>query len=155
MYIVLSGINQDNQYIQLVAAAPERKGVILLQIPRPWSNKAKLMLTAFMFLSTLSACDKENATNPPKEQVNNPPVTNGDPSFSRYEPPIELSFVRKTDEGLESLINGLPGETLEDNRWTRLMKRFSESRSSTTGQLKGIYTVRSLAPPLLQEIFRM
>ena len=78
------------------------------------------MLTAFMFLSTLSACDKENAANPPKEQVNNPPVTNGDPSFSRYEPPIELSFVRETDEGLESLINGLPGETLEDNRWTRL-----------------------------------
>ena len=78
------------------------------------------MLTAFMFLSTLSACNQESATNPPKEQVNNPPVTNGDPSFSRYEPPIELSFVRETDEGLESLINGLPGETLEDNRWTRL-----------------------------------
>jgi putative aldouronate transport system substrate-binding protein len=78
------------------------------------------MLTVFMFLSALSACDKENAANPPKEQVNNPPVTNGDPSFSRFEPPIELSFVRETDEGLESLINSLPGETLEDNRWTRL-----------------------------------
>ncbi|CAM3222395.1 extracellular solute-binding protein [Paenibacillus lupini] len=78
------------------------------------------MLTAFMFLSTLAACDEENAANPPKEKVSNPPVISGDPSFSRYDPPIELSFVRETGEGLDSLINSLPGETLEDNRWTRL-----------------------------------
>lgn len=73
-----------------------------------------------MVLSTLAACDEENDVNPPKEQVSNPPAINGEPSFSRYDPPIELSFVRETGEGLDSLINSLPGETLEDNRWTRL-----------------------------------
>ncbi|MGO4109758.1 extracellular solute-binding protein [Paenibacillus sp. YAF4_2] len=78
------------------------------------------MLTAFMFLSTLAACDEENAVKPPKEQVSNPPVISGDPSFSRYDPPIDLSFVRETGEGLDNLIKSLPGETLADNRWTRL-----------------------------------
>ncbi|MCM3629856.1 extracellular solute-binding protein [Paenibacillus glycanilyticus] len=80
------------------------------------------MLTSLMLLSALSACENENNAMPPKEQekVTPAPVINTDPAFSRYDPPIELSFVRQVGEGLEGLIADLPGETLEDNRWTRL-----------------------------------
>ncbi|SFF08056.1 putative aldouronate transport system substrate-binding protein [Paenibacillus catalpae] len=80
------------------------------------------MLTALIVLSALSACENENNVKPPEGQENYTPVpvTGGDPSLSRYDPPIELSFVREVGEGLEGLIADLPGETLEDNRWTRL-----------------------------------
>lgn len=57
---------------------------------------------------------------PPEESRGPAPVTYTDPSLSRFDPPIELSFVREVGEGLEDLIASLPGETLEDNRWTRL-----------------------------------
>ncbi|WP_367649746.1 extracellular solute-binding protein [Paenibacillus sp. NEAU-GSW1] len=48
------------------------------------------------------------------------PVTNADPALIRYDPPIELSFVREVSEVMDGFIKQLPGETLEDNRWTRL-----------------------------------
>ncbi|WP_258200332.1 extracellular solute-binding protein [Paenibacillus endoradicis] len=40
--------------------------------------------------------------------------------LSKYDPPIEISFVRETSDALEDLLNVLPGETLEDNRWSRI-----------------------------------
>lgn len=94
-----------------------------MRIPRPRINKIKLMLAALMLLSALSACKNENNAKPPEEQENSNtpvPASNADRSLSRYAPPIELSFVREVGEGLEGLISNLPGETLEDNRWTRL-----------------------------------
>lgn len=79
------------------------------------------MLSALVLLTALSACENENNANPPNEQENDTPApVITDPAFSRYDPPIELSFVREVGEGLEGLIADLPGETLEDNRWTRL-----------------------------------
>lgn len=43
--------------------------------------------------------------------------------LAKYEPEIELHFVRETGQGLNELINHLPGETLEKNRWTELYKQ--------------------------------
>ncbi len=78
------------------------------------------MLTALILLSALSACKKDSHITPPEESRGPAPVTYTDPSLSRFDSPIELSFVREVGEGLEDLIASLPGETLEDNRWTRL-----------------------------------
>lgn len=38
-----------------------------------------------------------------------------------HDPPIDVTFVRSTDDALENnVLSKLPGETLEDNRWTKL-----------------------------------
>ncbi len=78
------------------------------------------MMTALILMSALSACEKDSQAILPEESRAPAPVTYKDPSLSRFDPPIELSFVREVGEGLEDLIASLPGETLEDNRWTRL-----------------------------------
>ncbi|OWA37049.1 ABC transporter substrate-binding protein [Saccharibacillus sp. O16] len=44
-------------------------------------------------------------------------------SHTQYDPPIEISFVRETGDDVERMLAELPGETLEDNRWTRLYER--------------------------------
>ncbi|NIK68081.1 extracellular solute-binding protein [Paenibacillus sp. BK720] len=77
-------------------------------------------MTALILLSALSACKKDSRLTPPEVSRAPASVTYTDPSLSRFDPPIELSFVREVGEGLEDLIASLPGETLEDNRWTRL-----------------------------------
>ncbi|PQP81482.1 ABC transporter substrate-binding protein [Paenibacillus sp. PCH8] len=38
----------------------------------------------------------------------------------KYSPPIDVSFVRETGDDLQRMISELPGETMLDNRWTRL-----------------------------------
>ena len=40
--------------------------------------------------------------------------------FAAYAPPIKMGMVRETTDALEDLIAALPGETLLDNRWSRL-----------------------------------
>lgn len=41
-------------------------------------------------------------------------------SAGRYDPPIQVTFVRETGEDLHRMLDQLPGESLVDNRWTRL-----------------------------------
>lgn len=67
------------------------------------------MLAAFLSIQLLSAC--EDNTNEAPEMMYQ------DKGLDKYDPPIELSFVR---EGDDDLIKALPGETIADNRWTRL-----------------------------------
>ncbi|SDY92248.1 putative aldouronate transport system substrate-binding protein [Evansella caseinilytica] len=40
--------------------------------------------------------------------------------LTKYNPAVELTFVRGTSENLEALVGRFPGETLADNRWSRL-----------------------------------
>lgn len=53
----------------------------------------------------------------PKDSADSPSLP-----LDAYQPTIELSFVRDTND-LESLLKPFPGETLEDNRWTRLYEQ--------------------------------
>nr|WP_251666208.1 extracellular solute-binding protein [Paenibacillus camelliae] len=46
-----------------------------------------------------------------------------DIGLSKYDPPIEVSFIRDVGGDFDSLISSLPGETLENNRWSRLYKQ--------------------------------
>lgn len=43
--------------------------------------------------------------------------------LSKYDPPIDISFVREVGVDFENLLGSLPGETLQDNRWSRLYKQ--------------------------------
>lgn len=44
-------------------------------------------------------------------------------TYEKYSPPIVVSFVRETGDDLERMISQLPGETILDNRWTRLYEK--------------------------------
>ncbi|MFD0693692.1 extracellular solute-binding protein [Paenibacillus sp. GCM10027628] len=57
----------------------------------------------------------QTASNEPKGAPSDP--------FGKYDPPIEVSFVRNLSDVVENNVLGvLKGETFEDNRWTRLFK---------------------------------
>ncbi|MBD2867048.1 extracellular solute-binding protein [Paenibacillus arenilitoris] len=43
-----------------------------------------------------------------------------EPGLGKYDPPIDVSFVRENGTGLENLIRELPGQSMEDNAWSRL-----------------------------------
>ncbi|WP_127530203.1 extracellular solute-binding protein [Paenibacillus kobensis] len=43
-----------------------------------------------------------------------------EPGLSRYDPPIDLSFVRENGDDMDELLKALPGNTFEDNLWTKL-----------------------------------
>lgn len=43
--------------------------------------------------------------------------------LSKYDETVTLTFVREIDENFEALIGNLPGETLENNRWTQLYEQ--------------------------------
>lgn len=58
-------------------------------------------------------------------------------SESAYDPPIELSFVRETGDDIERMLTELPGETLEDNRWTRLYMQELGIRTTYEWTAKG------------------
>ncbi|WP_024831723.1 extracellular solute-binding protein [Ruminiclostridium josui] len=79
-----------------------------------------LSLTA----SILTACGSESNTSDStaSSQSTNSSVANKDP-FGKYSPEIDISFVRGIDDDLAAnILPKTPGETLEDNRWTKLYK---------------------------------
>ncbi|MFS0868554.1 extracellular solute-binding protein [Paenibacillus xylanilyticus] len=43
-----------------------------------------------------------------------------EPHVSKYSSPVQVSFVREVGDDLEQMLSQLPGESLLDNRWTRL-----------------------------------
>lgn len=85
---------------------------------------AKPIVPALSILLILFACIQDNGTKPA-------PVPTGakaetpylEPGLSRYPSPVELTFVREAGEELGRLLDQLPGETLENNRWTQLYEQ--------------------------------
>jgi len=86
-------------------------------------NKAKLMLTAVLFVQILSACSQSDSTNNQISDENDHVIEYQDRGLSKYNPPIEITFVRENSVGLENLLKLLPGQTLEDNTWSRLYEQ--------------------------------
>lgn len=100
----------------------KRNGVARLRISR--ISMVTLLLTITFPLSMLASCDGKGLTN----QSGLPLKSDGEytytePGLRKYNPPIELTFVRETSDDLDNLVNTLPGETLEDNRWTHLYEQ--------------------------------
>ncbi|WP_284645330.1 extracellular solute-binding protein [Paenibacillus silviterrae] len=90
-------------------------------------NGSTLFLASILSLATvLSACNDQSGSTSKgqedggkKEPVN---TVNADP-LGKYDPPIEVSFVRNLSNVVENNVLGvLKGETLEDNRWSRIYK---------------------------------
>ncbi|BFT74569.1 extracellular solute-binding protein [Paenibacillus sp. P36] len=93
-------------------------------------HKMKALSASLLAVATLvSACTSQNNTTntEQKEAVSTAGTTdvksaNTDP-LGKYDPPIEVSFVRNLSDVVENNVLGvLKGETFEDNRWTRLYK---------------------------------
>lgn len=77
------------------------------------------MLAVIMLAQTVTACDdKQPADEPDKRETE--PLVYSEPGLTKYNPPIEVKLVREINEDFYNLISSFPGETLEDNRWSRL-----------------------------------
>lgn len=80
-----------------------------------------VVLVAYMGLLMLTAC-VGNGDEQVRESPSNhtrPNTKNG--PLAKYDPPIEVSFVRNLSEVVENnVLSVLEDETFEDNRWTRL-----------------------------------
>ncbi|WP_019636914.1 extracellular solute-binding protein [Paenibacillus fonticola] len=89
----------------------------------PFSKK--IVIVGIAALSLLAACDQHNrSAQTVLEQAESPSPSAAPYSvFWKYNPPIELTFVREYTENMEDLFKLLPGESLEDNRWSRLYKQ--------------------------------
>jgi putative aldouronate transport system substrate-binding protein len=96
-------------------------------------NVKALSVSILVITTLLSACTSQNgststnqkeAKNEPASTVGNNDVkgANTEP-LGKYDPPINVSFVRNLSDVVENNVLGvLKGETLEDNRWSRLYK---------------------------------
>lgn len=97
-------------------------------------HKMKALSVSILAIATLlSACTSQDdsTSTGQNEKANEAVSTAGntdvkgaiaDP-LGKYDPPIEVSFVRNLSDVVENNVLGvLKGETFEDNRWTRLYK---------------------------------
>jgi len=111
-------VYRDNEMISLCLG-----GVFLHIAMKNW---VKLIVLTVLLTLVVTACENEsNTLNNNDESVEQNEYSNDydEIGLSKYEPSIELSFVRETSDELEGLINLLPGESLEDNRWSRIYEQ--------------------------------
>lgn len=79
------------------------------------------VLPAFVLLTS---CFHDGAARTPPDPIPSEAVNASSASpLGRYDPPVVLSFVRERSSSLQSLIDQLSYETLEDNRWSRLYEQ--------------------------------
>jgi putative aldouronate transport system substrate-binding protein len=95
----------------------------LPELRMPFMYKAGLAMTASCFLLLLAACNGNGSVRdvPPPDRTED--TVYAHPGLGPYDPPVALSFVRETGDNLYELLRHLPGETLEDNRWSRLYEQ--------------------------------
>ncbi|KQO17601.1 extracellular solute-binding protein [Paenibacillus sp. Leaf72] len=86
-------------------------------------NKVKLLLTALLSVQLLASCDYSSGTNKEVSSEFEGETAYQGAALSQYNPAIELTFARESDDSLENLISQLPEETFEDNRWNRLYEQ--------------------------------
>ena len=80
---------------------------------------ACIVISLMMIFTACSTKDPEKTTTTGDE----PPKFSEDGPMSKYDPPITITMVRSTNDSMETHIFAkLPGETIDDNRWTRLIE---------------------------------
>jgi len=87
--------------------------------------KKRVMMVGVALLSTylLSACHQNNGIDQQVMKEAETASIDQNFAFSKYNPQIELTFVREYSDDLDDLFKDLPGESLQDNRWSRLYKQ--------------------------------
>ena len=92
-------------------------------MPKTIKNTLAWTVAACMAVQLLTACERSDSlaerSPVPEGQPGSAPLYE-EPGLSKYDPPIQLSFVRENNDALEEILKELPGETLEHNRWTEL-----------------------------------
>ncbi|WP_445321899.1 extracellular solute-binding protein [Paenibacillus sp. FSL H7-0326] len=85
---------------------------------RRWKDIAGRIFILFLVLC-IPANHNGRSIEQHSSQSDVPEILESD-GLEKYAPPIEVSFVREMEDELQQMISELPGETLLDNRWTRL-----------------------------------
>ncbi|GIP17264.1 hypothetical protein J40TS1_29060 [Paenibacillus montaniterrae] len=83
---------------------------------------AVTVLIAVLLSACLSSSVNDEPGNNRSEQAETAPLYD-EIGLSKYDPPIDISFVREVGAEFENLLSSLPGESLQDNRWSRLYKQ--------------------------------
>jgi len=83
----------------------------------------RLVMASVTSVLLFSSCQQDGARREPLPEGVPEAAPYRELGLSRYDPPVELSFVRETSDDMDSLLNQLPGESLTDNRWSRLYER--------------------------------
>lgn len=86
-------------------------------------HKRWMYKTRWTIIIFLTVCIPTGHTQGDSGLINNLSKDQQASSLAAYSPPIQVSFVRETGEDLQRMIEQLPGETLVDNRWTRLYEQ--------------------------------
>lgn len=92
-------------------------------MPKTIKNTMAWTVTACMAVQLLTACERSDSLaerSPVPEGQPGSASLYEEPGLSKYDPPIQLSFVRENNDALEEILKELPGESLEHNRWTEL-----------------------------------
>lgn len=106
-----------------------------------WFKGISIVLLASVILS---ACSGSNETNNEGQKSNNtqkPNTVLNDEPLGKYDPPIELSFVRDLNDVVENnVLSVLQGETIEDNRWSQIYEEELGIKISYDWIVKGAAT---------------
>ncbi|URN93119.1 MAG: extracellular solute-binding protein [Candidatus Pristimantibacillus lignocellulolyticus] len=86
-----------------------------------WFKGTSIVLLATVILSACSGNSDSNNAGKKANSSNTPTLLTNDEPLGKYDPPIELSFVRDLNDVVENnVLSVLEGETIEDNRWSRI-----------------------------------
>ncbi|GIN56071.1 extracellular solute-binding protein [Lederbergia ruris] len=99
-----------------------------------------LVLMTLLMISNITACknNKEKENNGEMNALTkNHKQVYSELGLMKYNPPIEVSFVRELSNDFDSLIASLPGESLSDNRWSQLYEQVLGIRISYDWTAKG------------------
>jgi len=86
-----------------------------------WSKGISMVLLASVILSACSGNSDPNNAGKNSNNGQTPTTSVNVEPLGKYDPPIELSFVRDLNDVVENnVLSVLEGETIEDNRWSRI-----------------------------------
>ncbi|MDQ0253216.1 putative aldouronate transport system substrate-binding protein [Evansella vedderi] len=88
-------------------------------------NNLSFLIIPTLIILSLTSCDKTNRENGHQnlDEFEKEGSIYEHPGLSKYDPPIEIHLIRETNTFLEDLLEELPDETLEDNRWSELYEQ--------------------------------
>jgi putative aldouronate transport system substrate-binding protein len=101
-----------------------------------------LTIAVSMTAALLAGCISKDTTTPdPGTSTNGSNSSVNTDPLGKYDPPIDISFVRSIDDDLAAnILPRTPGETIEDNRWLKLYKDELGINIKYDWVVKGSYT---------------
>ncbi|MHA6530111.1 extracellular solute-binding protein [Paenibacillus sp. BAC0078] len=88
-----------------------------------WLKRTSVLLLASLLLSACSGGGESESGNKEAASTDNPEISSAadESPLGKYDPPIEVTFVRDLSDVVENNVLGvLKDETIDNNRWTKL-----------------------------------